>query len=141
MNVRTAQKLSSWSSRYGKIRRVMRPFCGALNRLIAGRTEVHATFHLSKESQIAIKCWQAMLCLVRYQDTRFTRTLESFAPSLPAIVAEFYASLSGAGLIWSHRSNGTEAVVGVSAVDIHSYSSVPTHRTRTYASSWGQYCR
>jgi hypothetical protein len=116
MNVRTAQKLSSWSSRYGKICRVMRPFCGG--RLIAGRTEVHATFHLSKESQIAIKCWQAMLCLVRYQETRFTRTLESFAPSLPAMVAEFDASLSGAGLIWSHRSNGTEAVVGVSAVDI-----------------------
>jgi hypothetical protein len=55
-------------------------FCGALNRLIAGRIEVHATFHLSKESQIAIKCWQAMLCLVRYQETRFTQTLESFPP-------------------------------------------------------------
>jgi hypothetical protein len=96
----------------------MRPFCGALNRLIAGRTEVHATFHLSKESQIAIKCWQAILCLVRYQETRFTRTLESFAPSFPAMVAEFDASLSGAGLIWSHRNNGTEAVVGVIAVDI-----------------------
>jgi hypothetical protein len=118
MNVRTAQKLASLSSRYGKICRVMRPFCGALNRLIAGRTEVHATFHLSNESRIAIKCWQAMLCLVRYEETRFTRTLDSFSPALPTMVAEFDASLSGAGLIWSHTNNGTEEAVGVSAVDI-----------------------
>jgi hypothetical protein len=96
----------------------MRPFCGALNRLIAGRTEVHATFHLSNESRIAIKCWQAMLCLVRYEEIRFTRTLESFSPALPIMVAEFDASLNGAGLIWSHTNNGTEEAVGVSAVDI-----------------------
>ena len=99
MTLKMAQKLASWASRYGKICRVMRPFCGALNRLIAGRTESHATFSLSAEARIAIKCWTAMLCLVRYQETRFTRTLESFAPSTPTSIAEFDASLSGAGLI------------------------------------------
>ena len=60
-NHRTAQKLASWGSRYGKICRVMRPFCGALNRLIAGRLDPHAVFSISPEARIAVKCWQAML--------------------------------------------------------------------------------
>ena len=118
MGLRTAQKLASWASRYGKICRVMRPFCGALNRLIAGRLDPHARFLISAEARIAIKCWQAMLCLVRYQESRFTRTLESFAPSIPATVAEFDASLTGAGMIWYHRENGAEVARGVSAIDI-----------------------
>ena len=33
INLRTAQRLASWSTRYGKICRVMRPFCSALYRL------------------------------------------------------------------------------------------------------------
>lgn len=118
MNLRTAQKLASWASRYGKICRVMRPLCGALNRLISGRSVAHAVFVVSAEAKIAIKCWQAMLCLVRYQESRFTRTLESFSHNLPLTIAEFDASLSGAGLIWYQRTDGTEVAVGVCAVDI-----------------------
>ena len=30
VNLRSAQRLASWATRYGKICRVMRPFCGAL---------------------------------------------------------------------------------------------------------------
>jgi hypothetical protein len=118
MDLRTAQKLASWASRYGKICRVMRPLCGALNRLIAGRSSAHALFVVSAEAKIAIKCWQAMLCLVRYQEPRFTRTLESFSHTFPLTIAEFDASLAGAGLIWYQRMNGAEVAVGVCAVDI-----------------------
>jgi hypothetical protein len=42
-----------------------------------------------------------MLCLVRYREVEFTRTIESFALTTPVSVVEFDASLSGAGLIWS----------------------------------------
>jgi hypothetical protein len=45
MTLRVAQRLASQASRYGKICRVMRPFCGALNRLIAGRTSVQNSLH------------------------------------------------------------------------------------------------
>jgi hypothetical protein len=51
-------------------------------------------------------------------EREFTRTLESFAPTTPILVAEFDSSLSGAGLIWSVRTNGTEVVRGVSAVNL-----------------------
>ena len=118
MSLRTAQKLASWGSRYGKICRVMRPFCGALNRLIAGRTETNASSPVSSEVRIAIKCWIAMLCLVRHQESRFTRSLDSFVPTIPTSIVEFDASLSGAGLIFYERANGTEASRGVCAVDL-----------------------
>lgn len=59
-----------------------------------------------------------MLCLVRYQEKEFTRTLGSFAPSTPVIIAEFDASLSGAGLIWFLRNHDAEVAVGVCAVDL-----------------------
>ena len=51
MGLRTAQELASWASRYDKICRVTRPFCGALNRLIAGRLDP-----VSAEARIVIKC-------------------------------------------------------------------------------------
>ena len=118
INLKTAQRLASWGTRYGKICRVMRPFCGALNRVTWGRVDTFALFHFSAEAIIAIQCWRAMLCLVRFRETEFTRTIESFAPATPILVAEFDSSLSGAGVIWSIRADGTEVVKGVSAVDL-----------------------
>lgn len=118
VNLRTAQRLASWSTRYGKICRVMRPFCGALHRATWGRTDPHALFYLPSESVIAIQCWRAMLCMVRFRETEFTRTIESFSQSTPVLIAEFDSSLSGAGVIWYARDDGAEVAVGVSAVDL-----------------------
>lgn len=118
MNLRSAQRLASWGTRYGKICRVMRPFCGALNRMTLGRTDGHALFLLSQEARIAVQCWRAMLCLVRHRETEFTRAISSFAPKTPIITAEFDASLSGAGLIWYVRTGGTEVARGVGAVSL-----------------------
>ena len=59
-----------------------------------------------------------MLCLVRYRETEFTRTIESFAPTTPVIVAEFNASLKDSGLIWFAREGGTEVALGVCTVDL-----------------------
>ena len=118
INLRTAQRLASWSTRYGKICRVMRPFCSALYRMTWGRTDPHALFHLSAEAVVAIQCWRAMLCLVRHRETEFTRSISSFAPETPTIVAEFDSSLSGAGLIWYSRCGDAEVTVGVGAADL-----------------------
>jgi hypothetical protein len=115
INLRAAQRLASFGTRYGKICQVMRPFCGALHRVTWGRVDEHAVFALSTEAIIAIKCWRTMLCLVRFKEKEYTRTFESFAPATPILVAELDSSLSGAGLIWSVRTNGNEVVRGVSA--------------------------
>lgn len=40
----SAQGLASCDTRYGKICRVMRAFCGALKRMTLGRTDVHSVF-------------------------------------------------------------------------------------------------
>jgi hypothetical protein len=95
----------------------MRPFCGALYRVTWGRVDENAIL-LSPEAVIAIQCWRAMLCLVRFRKKEFTRTLESFAPATPILVAKFDSSLSGAGLIWSVRTDGAEVVRVVSAASL-----------------------
>ena len=118
VNLRTTQRLASWGTRYGKICRVMRPFCGALHRATWGRTNPHALYVLPTESAIAIQCWRAMLCMVRFRETEFTRAMKSFSTASPTMVAEFDASLSGAGIIWYTRDDGAEVAVGVSAIDL-----------------------
>jgi hypothetical protein len=74
-------------------------------------------FWLSEEAIIAIQWWRAMLCLVRFRETKFTRSIESFAPETPMLL-EFGSSLGGSGVIWFVRSEGAEEVVGVSAIDL-----------------------
>jgi hypothetical protein len=118
INLRAAQRLASYGTRYGKICRVMRPFCGALYRVTWGRVDEHAIFHLSPEAIIAIQCRRAILSLVRFKETEFTRTIESFAPATPILVAEFDSSLSGAGLTWTVWTDSAEVVRGVSAVNL-----------------------
>ena len=118
VSLKTAQRLASWASRYGLICRALRPFCSALNHLIAGRQERHAKIALTEEARIAIRMWRAMLYLVRYDEARFTRTLESFNADPPQYVAEFDSSLSGVGVLWFQRVNDGEVCVGGAAVDI-----------------------
>ena len=120
MTLKVAQRLASWGSRYGKICRAMRPFCGALHRLAAGRTSPHATFTLTEEAKIAIRMWRAMLFLVRYDEERFTRSIHSFNDEHPTYIVEFDASLKGAGILWFRRAGGTEVCMGGSAVDLRS---------------------
>ena len=118
INLRTAQRLASWGTRYAKICRVMRPFCTALHRATWGRTDEFALFFIPTEAVIAIQCWRAMLCLVRHRETEFTRSIMSFATSTPVVVVEFDASLDGAGLIWYNREHGAEVALGVGAVSL-----------------------
>ena len=82
----------------------------ALKRLTVGRVEVHASIILSPEAKITVKCWQAMLCLVRYEEIRFTRTLESFATESPTVIAEFDSSLTGSGIVW-YQCRGSGGVM------------------------------
>ena len=115
INLKQAQRLASWGTRYGKICRVMRPFCSYLNRVTWGRTSPKALFYLSAEAIVAIQCWRAMLSLVRFRAVEYTRSISSFAPEPPVLVAEFDSSLSGSGVIWYARESGKEVVLGVCA--------------------------
>ena len=118
IKLKVAQKLASWSSRYGKICRAMRPFSSALHELSSGWNNHQVEFPISEEAKTAIRCWRAMLYLVHFDERRFTRTLQSFSDAPPTYVIEFDASLSGAGIIWFKRAGGTEECLGGSAVDL-----------------------
>jgi hypothetical protein len=60
-----------------------------------------------------------VLCLVRFRETDFTRSIQSFAPDTPSLLAEFDSSLGGSGVIWFERREGAEVVLGVSAISLH----------------------
>ena len=119
VTLKTAEKLASWGSRYSKICRAMRPFCGALHRATSGRKSRHAQFLFPEEAQRAIRGWRAMLYLVTFDEQRHTRRMESFLPETLKYVVEFDASLSGAGILWYRRqADGTEVVLGGGAVSL-----------------------
>ena len=118
----TAQKLASWGSRYSKICRAMRPFCGALHRATAGRKNPHAKFLLPEEARRAIRGWRAMLYLVSFDEQQYSRRMGSFQPEQSRYVIEFDASLSGAGILWYQRlADGSEFAIGGSAVDLRGF--------------------
>lgn len=122
INLKTAEKLASWGSRYSKICRAMRPFCGSLYRATAGRKCRHATFLLPDEAQRAIRGWRAMLYMVSFNEQQYTRRLVSFQPESLEYIVEFDASLTGAGILWYKRlSDGTEVSLGGSAVDLKGF--------------------
>jgi hypothetical protein len=99
VSLKTAQRLASWASRYGLICRALRPFCGALNQLTAGRHDRDAKIRFTEEARIAVRMWRAMLYLVRYDEAKFKRTLGSFNADHPQYAAEFDSSLSGVGVL------------------------------------------
>ena len=119
IDLASAQKLASWGSRYSKICRAMRPFCGALHRATAGRKNRHATFLMPEEARRAIRGWRAMLYLVSFDEQKYSQRMRSFLPEKLKYVIGFDASLSGAGILWYERmGNGTELTIGGSAVDL-----------------------
>jgi hypothetical protein len=122
LKLSTAEKLASWGSRYSKICRAMRPFCGALHRATSGRKSRHVQFYLPEEARRAIRGWRAMLYLVSFNEQKYTRRIQSFLPEQLQYVVEFDASLTGAGILWyKRRADGTEVSIGGSAVDLRSF--------------------
>ena len=122
LKLSTAEKLASWGSRYSKICRAMRPFCGALHRATSGRISRHVQFYLPEEAQRAIREWRAMLYLVSFDEQQYTRRIQSFLPEQLLYIIEFDASLSGAGVLWyKRRADGAEVSIGGSAVDLRGF--------------------
>ena len=122
LKLSTAEKLASWGSRYSKICRAMRPFCGALHRATSGRKSRHVQFYLPEEAQRAIRGWRAMLYLVSFNEQQYTRRMQSFLPEKLLYIIEFDASLSGAGVLWFKRgADGAEVSIGGSAVDLRNF--------------------
>ena len=78
----------------------------------------HATFVPTEETKIAIRCWRAILFLVRYDEQRFTRSIASFRNDVVEYIVEFDASLNGAGCLIYRRDCNVEVCVGASAVDL-----------------------
>ena len=61
--------------------------------------------------------WRAVLVLVRLDESRFTRQLDTFRIGPIVHVVEFDSSLRGAGILWFNRdSRGDETLTGCSSI-------------------------
>ena len=118
INLPTAQKLASWSSRYSLICNVMSPFSSALYRMTCGRNNPHSLFAIPEDAKTAIRLWRATLFLLDYDENQFSRKFVSFDEHPCEYIIEFDASLSGVGILWYKRENNREICLGGDAVDL-----------------------
>ena len=132
INLPTAQKLASWSSRYNSlICNVMSPFSSALYRMTCGRNNPHSVFAIPEDAKTAIRLWRATLFLLNYDENQFSRKFESFDERRCVYIVESDTSLSGVGILWYEREHNREVCLGGDAVD-----HVQILRTRTWPNSW-----
>ena len=73
---------------------------------------------VNNEAKLAIRLWRTMLVLLRFDEGRYSRPMQSFVKTMPEYIIEFNASLSGVGILWCQRVNGAEVCLGGSAVSL-----------------------
>lgn len=102
--VRTLNKLASWSTRYSLVYVWMKPFSRVLYNSFKGYDNQLVYIKLNRETIGVIRLWCASLVLTYLNPTLLYRPLESFTKkSIPSWTIEYDASLTGAGLILSYR--------------------------------------
>lgn len=114
IKVKTLQCLASWASRYTTILRIMKPFSTILYQATVGMRNpevMHEFYHPLKE---AVLLWQAVLLLLKCDETNFARPFDSFRISVGQTYhIEFDASLTQVGLIiYSINSDNTRQLIG-----------------------------
>lgn len=117
MKVKTMQKLASLASRSSKINAYMKPFVNVLYAEYAGKSE-YASFALSVRASRVIRLLRVLLGLTAVNRTKFSRPLSSFYTETADVTIEFDASLTGIGLLYFEKRDGTETLIGGGAVDI-----------------------
>jgi len=98
VTVRELERLASWSSRYQLVLRHTRSLTTLLYAQVCGATNRNSLRTLTSEGQQAIRLWRMLLLLAQLDETKFTRSLESFRFKSPSVCIEYDASLTGIGL-------------------------------------------
>lgn len=99
LKVRDYQKLGSWSSRYSKVCRFMRPFSYHLHQAYSGYQNPEVRLRITPEVWEVVSLWQMFLVMMALDPTRYTRDIESFRNPVPILFCNGDASLTGVGMI------------------------------------------
>ena len=124
----TIEKLASWGSRYAFICRFMKPFNRALysalptqRHRLSSQYNPHVSQVLPPSAQRAVRLWRAMLCALRLDERKFSRSFDLFKGAAAEMICEFDSSLTGSGMLfYKCNQDGSETIVGGAAVSLAS---------------------
>lgn len=122
--VRVMQRLASWAERYSLVCTLIAPFQASLYRSYTGFAEQCSIKVLRPAAKRSIRLIRCLLMMTVVQEIHFSRPFHDLVPTMPpaCIVAEFDASLTGAGILWYwRRPNGSERLLGGVALDFRSF--------------------
>ena len=111
VKISTIQSLASLSSRYAKVCRLMRPFCGTLYNEMKGMRSRVVSKQLGVEAVRCIELWRVFLVMMELGSSfGYRRSLDSFQWREAEFVIEYDASLTGLGIILYKLENGEEMI-------------------------------
>ena len=117
VKISTVQSLASLSSRYAKVCRLMRPFCGTLYNEMKGMRSRVVSKQLGVEAVRCVELWRVFLVMMELgSNFGYRRSLESFLRREVKFVVEYDASLTGLGIILYKLVDGDEVIWKVVSV-------------------------
>lgn len=117
VKISAIQSLASLSSRYAKVCRLMRPFCGALYNEMKGMRSRVVSKQLGVEAVRCVELWRVFLVMMELGSSfGYRRSLDSFRWREAEFVLEYDSSLTGLGVILYKLVNEEEVVWKVVSV-------------------------
>jgi hypothetical protein len=104
-SLHTMQALASRATRYSTVCRHMKPYTAAFYTMTTLYKSPSAMRVMSKVAALDVLMWRAFLCLLAFDEKNYARPIESFRPQSATFRLEYDASLTGLGLVISHRSS------------------------------------
>jgi hypothetical protein len=112
---RTIERLASLSSRYTLVLRHMRPFTTLLFGALHGYHNRNIQLQLSELTLLSIFMWRALLCLLKLNESGFSRSLNSFKSIVPVKKLQYDASLTGVGFLLHDITTATPQLIAVAS--------------------------
>jgi len=120
VSVKEIQTLASYTARYSKVCRQMKPYGSLMyaplkGKRWGGRSRGRKSLSLSPETQVCIKRWRAFLCLQELEPEKYRRSMLDFTEREPEFIIQYDASLEGFGILISRlREGGSRELIMVS---------------------------
>lgn len=92
------ERLASWSARYTTILRHAIPLTTVLYKEFKGFHNRNVSKKVSDEGRNAIFIWRYLLCMLKFDHSTYSRSLQSFSYTEPTYKISFDSSLTGIGV-------------------------------------------
>lgn len=106
-SIHDLERLASWSARYTTVLRHASPLTAVLYSEVKGFHNRNVTKKVSGRGRSAMWIWRYLLCMLEFESTTYSRSLDSFIHVEPLYKISFDASLTGIGVGVTLLTNNT----------------------------------